>query len=132
MLDSHYRIEGYEWGDVDSQFAAENAHKFTRILAADCYWMPYEHENLVKSMLHFLDMSLDARIFTVSGFHTGRAKLADFYSVAVSQDLEIEVRYEEDVDGVRREWAEERDDGAENVIERKRWLAIAVLRRRAT
>ncbi|KAK4508260.1 hypothetical protein PRZ48_001998 [Zasmidium cellare] len=129
-LKSRYHIKGYEWGDVTSPFALESAHSFTRILAADCYWMPHEHENLVKSMLHLLSREPGARIFSIAGFHTGRAKLALFYQEAVAQGLEIESIYEEDSDGNRREWMEERDGGTENVTERKRWLVIAILKRR--
>lgn len=92
--------------------------------------MPHEHENLVKSMLHLLSMDLDARIFSIAGFHTGRAKLALFFQEAVAQGLEIESIYEEDAEGNRREWVEERDGGTENVTERKRWLVIAILKRR--
>ncbi|KAF2172078.1 hypothetical protein M409DRAFT_62894 [Zasmidium cellare ATCC 36951] len=129
-LRSKYHIQGYEWGDVTSPFAHANEHSFTRILAADCYWMPHEHENLVKSMLHMLSLEPSARIFSIAGFHTGRAKLALFFQEAVSQGLGVESIYEEDAEGNRREWMEERDGGTENVTERKRWLVIAILKRR--
>ncbi|CAK4031637.1 Hypothetical predicted protein [Lecanosticta acicola] len=129
---SRYRIEGYEWGDDTSPFASSNAHSFGRILAADCFWMPHEHENLVKSMLHFLDWSHKARVFVVAGFHTGRAKLAGFFDEATLQGLAIEEIYEENAEGDRREWQKERDNGLENVTERKRWLVIAILGRQAS
>lgn len=74
-LRSRCQIEGYEWGDTTSPFASAQAHSFSRILAADCFWMPHEHENLVKSMLHMLSTSPSARIFCIAGFHTGRAKV---------------------------------------------------------
>lgn len=77
-LRSRCQIEGYEWGDTTSPFAAAQAHSFSRILAADCFWMPHEHENLVKSMLHMLDTSPSARIYCIAGFHTGRAKVLSF------------------------------------------------------
>lgn len=125
-----YRIEGYAWGDVNSEFAKHNAHSFDRIIAADCYWMPYQHENLAKSMLHMLSPSREARILAIAGFHTGRAKLAGFFDEAVSQGLVVEEIYEEDVQGVTREWMPERDGGREDVTGRKRWLVIAVLKRR--
>lgn len=92
--------------------------------------MPHEHENLVKSMLYMLSTESDARIFCIAGFHTGRAKLALFFQEAVAQALEIESIYEEDAEGDRREWMEERDGGTENVTERKKWLVIAILKRR--
>lgn len=130
-LKTKYRVEGYEWGDVGSPFALANEKSFTRILAADCYWMPHEHENLVKSMLHLLSAEPEARIFSIAGFHTGRAKLALFFQEAVAQGLDIEDIYEEDAEGNRRKWMEERDGGTENVTERKRWLVIAILKRRS-
>lgn len=125
-----YQVEGYEWGDTSSPFAIANAHSFTRILAADCYWMPHEHENLVNSMFHMLSTDDDARIFSIAGFHTGRAKLALFFREAVTHGLDIESIYEEDAEGNRRAWAEERDGGTENVTERKKWLVIAILKRK--
>lgn len=50
--------------------------------------------------------------------------------MAEEEGLYVEEIYEEDADGVRREWAKEKDGGTENVTERKRWLTIARLRRR--
>ncbi|KAI5370331.1 putative lysine methyltransferase, S-adenosyl-L-methionine-dependent methyltransferase [Septoria linicola] len=123
------RVQGYAWGDADSDFARDNAHSFQRIMAADCFWMPVQHAHLVKSMLHMLSLSPEARVLAIAGFHTGRANLAAFFDEAVAQGLEMEDIYEEDADGVRREWLPERDGGFENHTERKRWLVIAVLKR---
>lgn len=123
-------VQGYAWGDVESEFAKQNAHSFDRIIAADCYWMPHQHENLVKSMLHMLNLDPTARVLAIAGFHTGRAKLAGFFEEAVARGLDIEDIYEEDAKGVRREWSPERDGGREDHTERKRWLVIAVLKRR--
>jgi len=122
-------VQGHEWGEFDDSFCASHAHAFSRVLAADCYWMPQVHLELVQSMLHFLSMDPDARVFAIAGFHTGRAKLAGFFDVVVEQGLEIEDIYEEDADGVRRPWAKERDGGREHQTERKKWLAIAILKR---
>ena len=122
-------MHGHEWGVFDDAFSADHAHHFSRVLAADCYWMPQVHLELVQSMLHFLSTDPRARVYAISGFHTGRAKLASFFDVAVEQGLEIEEIYEEDADGSRRPWAKERDGGRENQTERKKWLAIAILRR---
>lgn len=124
------QVQGYMWGDCSSEFALRNKHAFSRIIAADCYWMPGEHENLVRSMLFLLDLSPDARILAIAGFHTGRAKLAGFFDEAESQGLEVEQIHEEDVAGNRREWLKERDGGLENHTERKRWLVLAILKRR--
>ncbi|EGP87915.1 uncharacterized protein MYCGRDRAFT_39862 [Zymoseptoria tritici IPO323] len=129
---SKYSVQGYEWGDCASSFATSNRHSFSRIVAADCYWMPNEHKNLVTSMLHLLDDSFEARVLAIAGFHTGRANLAGFFDEAEEQGLEVEEIVEEDVAGVRRDWARERDGGIENQVERKRWLVIAVLKRRSS
>ncbi|TKA68932.1 hypothetical protein B0A55_08473 [Friedmanniomyces simplex] len=59
-----------------------------------------------------------------------RAKLANFFEVAVEEGMETEEIYEEDVGGVRRTWQTERDGGREDVMERKRWLVISRLKRR--
>jgi hypothetical protein len=123
-------IHGHLWGDLTSDFATANAHRYTRILAADCLWMLYEHENLAKSMLHFLADSPDAYILCIAGFHTGRAKVAPFFEEVIPQHgLEVEEIYEMDADGVRRPWAKERDGGREDIGERKKWLVLARIRR---
>ncbi|KAF2502589.1 hypothetical protein BU16DRAFT_587888 [Lophium mytilinum] len=130
-LRSHLSVRGHEWGDLDSPFSTEKAGCFTRILAADCLWMPWEHQSLARSMLHFLSPSPDARVFVIAGFHTGRAKLAPFFEEVVGEEgLEIEEIYEMDANGVRREWRPERDGGLENMGERKKWLVVCRLRRR--
>ena len=82
-------------------------------------------------MLHFLSLDPSARVFAVGGFHTGRAKLAAFFSTASDLGLETEEIYEEDARGVRRPWLAERDGGRENPSERKNWLTIAILSRKA-
>ncbi|KAF2628293.1 hypothetical protein BU25DRAFT_339853 [Macroventuria anomochaeta] len=129
---SRVTVEGHLWGDVSSDFARTNAHKYTRVLAADCLWMLGEHENLAKSMLHFLADVPDARVLCIAGFHTGRAKLVPFFEEVVPQQgLEVEEMYEMDADGVRRPWAKERDGGRENIGERKKWLVVSRIRRRA-
>ncbi|KAF2767659.1 hypothetical protein EJ03DRAFT_275699 [Teratosphaeria nubilosa] len=124
------RTEGHQWGNFDTDFAKENQHHFTRVLAADCYWMPGQHENLARSMLHFLHSDITSTVFVIAGFHTGRAKLANFFDVAVEEGLEVVEIYEEDAEGRRREWLKERDGGREDHTERKKWLVIARLRRR--
>jgi hypothetical protein len=88
--------------------------------------MPWEHESLAHSMLHFLSDESSARIYCIAGFHTGRAKVALFFEEVVpEQGLEIEEIYEMDVTGQRRPWDKDRDD----MGERKRWLVLARIRR---
>lgn len=124
-------IKGHQWGvfgDV-SQPGLRPA-SFTRIFAADCLWMPWEHASLAKSMAYFLSHDDDARVFVVAGFHTGRAKLAPFFDVVGAEGLEPETIYEEDVEGNQRPWLLERDGGREDVTGRKRWLVVATLKRK--
>ncbi len=124
------KVYGHKWGDLSDLLAQSHAHYFPRIIAADCLWMVGEHENLVESMLHFLSYDENAQIWVIAGFHTGRAKLAAFFDTAVEMGLEISHIRERDVEGYERMWKRERDDGRENVTERKRWLVVAVLKRR--
>jgi hypothetical protein len=93
--------------------------------------MPWEHENLAKSMLHFLADTPDARILCIAGFHTGRAKVAPFFEETVPQQgLSVEDIFEMKADGTRRAWAKERDGGREDIGERKKWLVVARLKRK--
>ena len=100
-------------------------------LMQDCFWMPWQHQNLARSMLLFLsEDDPSARVYAIGGFHTGRAKLAPFFDVAEQEGLEVEFIQEEDVEGNVRPWMKERDGGREDVTGRKRWLVTARLRRR--
>lgn len=124
-------VEGHQWGIFDNPFAQSHAQQYTRILAADCLWMPWEHDNLALSMVHFLSPDPNARIYVIAGFHTGRAKMAPFIEEAVPKvGLEVEVVFEMDAEGRRREWAAERDGGREDVAGRKKWLVVARLKRK--
>lgn len=123
-------VQGHEWGMLDSEFPVADRGRFTRVLAADCFWMPHQHANLVASMLHFLSPEPSARIFAIAGFHTGRAKLAGFFDEARERGLEVDEIFEEDAEGRRREWMEERDGGREDHAERNKWLVISILKRR--
>jgi nicotinamide N-methyltransferase len=75
-------------------------------------------------------MKEGGKAWVVAGFHTGRAKMRGFYeeSVLVEAGLEIEKIWERNAEGEEREWVLDR--GIEGVTERKRWLAIGILRRR--
>ncbi|KAF2834526.1 hypothetical protein M501DRAFT_944105 [Patellaria atrata CBS 101060] len=123
-------IEGHQWGDCSTPFATSHAGYFTRILAADCLWMPQEHTNLARSMLHFLSSEKHARILIVSGFHTGRIKLAPFFEETVGKvGLEIEELWEMDANGQRRPW-QRGEKETEDIGERKKWLVLARLCRK--
>lgn len=47
-------IRPHAWGDVSTPFALAHKGHYTRVLAADCLWMPWQHDNLIKSILWFL------------------------------------------------------------------------------
>jgi predicted nicotinamide N-methyase len=124
----------HEWGTLESDpWAVAHRGTFTRIIAADCYWMRSQHENLVRTMNWFL--APGGRVWVVAGFHTGRAIVSWFFETAVQNGLEIERIHErdlisttEDGDEVRREWMPEREgEGPEN---RRRWCVVALLKRR--
>ncbi|KAL5003794.1 hypothetical protein BDV10DRAFT_3308 [Aspergillus recurvatus] len=125
-------IRSHEWGTTltADPWALLNKGFYTRIIAADCYWMRSQHENLVRTMKWFL--APEGKVWVVAGFHTGREIVAGFFETAVSLGLKIESIYERDLnssaeDGgeVRREWVSFREgEGPEN---RRRWCVVAVL-----
>ena len=126
---SRVAVQGHEWGNLAHIVSQSYANCCTRILAADCLWMPGEHHNLAKSMVHFLSVEESARIWVIAGFHTGRARLSLFFDVVVEVGLEVESIWERHVDGVERDWMAEGNGMVEDAYERKKWLLIAVLRR---
>ncbi|KAL5050472.1 hypothetical protein BDW71DRAFT_194802 [Aspergillus fruticulosus] len=125
-------IRPHEWGTAlaADPWALSNKGLYTRIIAADCYWMRSQHENLVRTMKWFLAPM--GKVWVVAGFHTGREIVARFFETAVSLGLEIESIYERDLNSsaeeggeVRREWVSFREgEGPEN---RRRWCVVAVL-----
>ncbi|KAJ0416756.1 hypothetical protein BJY00DRAFT_218173 [Aspergillus carlsbadensis] len=124
-------IVPHEWGKLSSDaWAVSRKASYTRIIAADCYWMPSQHENLARTMKWFL--TPDGKVWVVSGFHTGREIVAGFFATAVEMGLEIEEIYERDLissaegEEVRREWVEVRE--GEGPGNRTRWCVIALLR----
>ncbi|KAL3428106.1 nicotinamide N-methyltransferase [Phlyctema vagabunda] len=123
-------VEGHEWGVLDDTFSVQEKESFGRILVADCLWMPWQHENLLKSIRWFLKP--EGRAWVIAGFHTGREKMAGFYEEERIKrlDLEIEKIWERDAEGRTRDWVTDR--GREDITERKRWLVIAILKRKKT
>jgi len=125
------RVEGHKWGNIggeDQGFERESKERFTRILVADCLWMPEQHDNLLKSIRWF--MAENGRAWVIAGFHTGRETMSEFYKEEKLKEagLEVERIYERDAEGKEREWVVDR--GIEDITERKRWLVIGVLKRR--
>ncbi|KAL2126089.1 hypothetical protein VTI74DRAFT_1722 [Chaetomium olivicolor] len=123
-------VEGHAWGGLDTHLARENKGAFDRVVAADCLWMPWQHENLRRSIAWFLREGEEARAWVVAGFHTGREHVAAFFRTEALAEvgLEIEYLWERDCDGQDREWAWNR--GIEDISVRKRWLVVGVLKRR--
>ncbi|PVH85098.1 hypothetical protein DL98DRAFT_512030 [Cadophora sp. DSE1049] len=123
-------VQGHEWGELDDTFSIENKASFGRILVADCLWMPWQHKNLLKSIAWFLKDG-EGRVWVVAGFHTGREKMMGFYEEGSLKDagLEIDRIWERNAEGLERKWVEDR--GIEDVTERKRWLVVGILKKRA-
>lgn len=127
-------IHAHEWGSVTDAFTQANSDHYTKIIAADCLWMPSQHRNLHRSMAHFLSNERpQACALVVAGFHTGRKVVAEFFkqfSTSVGEHdtavgLTIAEIYESDMHGVRRPWLEERaNEGKEDL---KRWCVVAVI-----
>lgn len=124
-------IHPHEWGTLTTDpWALSNKGKYTRIIAADCLWMRWQHENLARTMQWFL--APGGKVWVVAGFHTGRAVVAAFFETAAQMGLVPECIYERDLvadaeDGgeIRREWKADREgEGPEN---RTRWCVVAVL-----
>lgn len=122
-------VEGHQWGDVEGGVrATADHHAFDRLFVCDCLWMPWQHDNLHRSVSHFLRVDAAARAWVVAGFHTGRAKMKGFFEAAVLAEfgLEVERMWEQDCDGKQRAWTWDHD---EDPTARKRWLVVASLRR---
>ncbi|KAL7765460.1 hypothetical protein ACKLNR_003376 [Fusarium oxysporum f. sp. zingiberi] len=124
---SEVSVQGHSWGELEDPFSASAAHSFDRVIAADCLWMPWQHENLHRSIAHFLKQTPEARCWVVAGFHTGRTKMSGFYDAAALQKvgLEVERIWERDCNGEERVWDIERED---DITVRKRWLVVASLK----
>ncbi|CUS12831.1 unnamed protein product [Tuber aestivum] len=119
-------VAGHKWGQTDDELCTGRAGAFDRIVAADCFWMESQHENLAKSVKALL--ARDGEFLAIAGFHTGRDKVAGFFDAAERAGLVSVKITEKDVEGVGREWV--RDRGQEDPVERKRWLAIGVFKHR--
>lgn len=122
-------VEGHAWGELSTPLAEHNHHAFERMFVCDCLWMPWQHDNLLKSIEWFLKDDLEARCWVVAGFHSGRPAMRQFFQEEKlgAAGLKVEHIWERDVEGLEREWSWDR--GIEDPGERKRWLAIAILKR---
>lgn len=129
-LKGQITVEGHQWGISTDRLSTTHAHYFTRIVCADCLWLPGEHDNLIKSILHFLSYKQTARVWVVAGFHTGRASVASFFAATNDAGLVTEQIYEIDVDGSKRSWTAEKKPGMETIAELAKWLVVATMKRR--
>ena len=158
-------IFGYTWGTTKfyspSSYGKPSSLQDpspNRIIISDCLWMPSQHTNLVKTILHYLD---DSRTYNcalvVAGFHTGREIVRQFLEIATGEykllsftegeaeevkgqddenthSAEVQGRlraaeiFEIDVDGLRRSWKLVRTGETKEAA--KRWCVVAVLVRR--
>jgi EEF1A N-terminal glycine/lysine methyltransferase len=117
-------VEGHERGVLDDTFSKANEGAFGKILAADCLWLPWQHTNLLNSIEWFL--SREGKAWVVAGFHPGREKMRGFYKEDALREVSLEV--ERNAEGSEREWVTDR--GIEDVAERKRWLVVAILKKK--
>lgn len=124
-------VEGHAWGELATPLAEKGRRAFDRVFVCDCLWMPWQHENLLRSVEWFLGEGPGARCWVVAGFHTGREKMRGFFEAGLLAKLGLEVEriWERDCDGKEREWVLDR--GIEDPVGRKRWLVFAVLKRAA-
>lgn len=120
-------VEAHRWGDLDEDFAKENAHMFTRVVATGCLWLSEQHGNIAKSMAHFLKESEDAEVWVVSGFFLGRERLAGFFDVAGREGLFVREIFEQNGVGDRREWVVDGRVEDEKEIFEQGWLLVGVL-----
>lgn len=129
-----FSIEAHKWGSIMDAFAQKKQNHYTRIIAADCLWMPSQHGNLVRSIAHFLSKeSPEACALVVAGFHTGRNIVGGFFKQfstcdtkdASAAELSIADIYEMDIYGTRRPWQETRAN--ESIQEAKMWCVVALI-----
>ncbi|EPE09689.1 nicotinamide n-methyltransferase [Ophiostoma piceae UAMH 11346] len=132
---SEITVDGHAWGEFDTDVARTGYHAYDRVCVCDCLWMLWQHDNLRKSISWFLkdtdqDKERAARCWVIGGFHTGREKVAAFFDkeALAAENLDIEAIWERDCDDQERPWVEDR--GVEDKTERKRWLTVAILRRK--
>jgi predicted nicotinamide N-methyase len=124
-------VHGHSWGQLSASdpLCEANAHAFDRVFVADCLWMPWQHENLHRSIDHFLGRTPDARCWVVAGFHTGREKMKGFFADEALARVGLGVAgiWERDCNGQEREWSWDRE---EDLTVRKRWLVVCELQRK--
>lgn len=119
-------VVGHVWGE-DTSTLLEAGHfqgPFDVILLADCLWMPEQHDALCRTLVSTLKKSPSAKICCIAGFHTGRRKLANFFSILDQYSLMTAHGIKEmNHKDVERTWDASRPE--EDSVERKRWLVLS-------
>lgn len=121
-------VQGHSWGQLTDELGTRELRAFDRVIAADVLWMPWQHDNLRRSMAHFLSSQAGARCWVVGALHTGRDKIVQFIDQELLEEsgLAVEHIWERDCDGVEREWQPVRENDFTNG---KRWLVVIILKR---
>jgi EEF1A N-terminal glycine/lysine methyltransferase len=100
-------IRGYVWGEsvmysadtYGTPIPESTTERYDKIIMADCLWMQSQHENLVKTIYHFLDDSKEGSCaIVVAGFHTGRRIVRDFFEIATGETEDHETEDHETQD----------------------------------
>lgn len=93
---SRVNVQGHVWGTnpVDVLDLLPSSHaalepKFDVVFLADCFWDPLSHNELLLSVTRTLTRDLEARVYAVSGLHTGRDTLIAFIHRAHLHGLNV-------------------------------------------
>ena len=124
------QVEGHQWGVFTDPFCVAQKHAYTRVMASDCLWMPWQHENLHRSIAYFLsNTDPEARAWVVAGFHTGKENLTAFFAEEKleSAGLRLERIWERNCIGEDRAWNAVME---EDSTARKRWSVIGIIKKR--
>ena len=107
---SNCHVVGHAWGtSVDPLLAHAPRGAFDVILLADCLWMPEQHDALLRTIAACL--APQGKVICVAGFHSGRAKMAPFFTRALgAAGFVAELLYEENHHGQRRPWDPDRPE----------------------
>ena len=83
---------GQTWGhsceDVLDWLPRSSA-RYDAVLLADCMWDQFSHDDLLKTVSSLLARTSEARVYVVSGFHTGRGKVVHFLRRAARVGLRL-------------------------------------------
>ena len=112
--------------DLNDSAQVLKPHSFTGVLAMDTLWLTNQHLPLARSISHYL--APRGKALVIAGFHTGRPRVESFFEVVEDVELAVEWIGEVNTEGIWRQWRLGRED---DVMERKRWCVVALLKRAA-